>query len=89
MDNDSGGLPPTIIVEGRNDSVTPLKGVQLFYEKMIAKGNYCELWIYDGVGHLFTPSSMPDNGDPYPDPEIQKKATSREDEFLRKYGFIR
>lgn len=83
------GLPPTIILQGRDDSVTPLDGVQLFHDKMLANGNYCELWIYDGVGHLFTPNTMPDYREPHPDKEIQKKAYNKADEFLKKIGYIK
>jgi len=82
------GLPPTIILQGRDDSVTPLDGVQLFHDKMLANGNYCELWIYDGVGHLFTPSHLNDRGQPKPDREVQKKAVKKADEFLIKLGYI-
>ena len=82
-------LPPTIILQGRDDSVTPLDGVQLFHDKMLANGNYCELWIYDGVGHLFTPNTMPDYREPHPDKEIQKKAYNKADEFLKKLGYIK
>ncbi len=82
------GLPPTIIVQGRDDTVTPLEGVQSFHDKMLSNENYSELWIYDGVGHLFTPNTMPDNGQPYPDKEIQKKAFEKVDEFLTKFGYI-
>jgi len=83
------GLPPTIILQGRDDSVTPLDGVQLFHDKMLANGNYCELWIYDGVGHLFTPNTMPDYREPHPDKEIQKEAYNKADEFLKKLGYIK
>lgn len=82
------GLPPTIILQGRDDTVTPLEGVQSFHDKMIEKGNYCELWIYDNVGHLFTPSYLDDRGQPQPDREIQKKAQKKADEFLIKLGYI-
>jgi len=82
------GLPPTILLQGRDDTVTPLKGTQLFYDKMNECGNYCELWIYDNVGHLFTPSHLNDRGQPKPDKEIQKKAVIKTDEFLKKIGFI-
>lgn len=82
-------LPPTIILQGRDDTVTPLAGVQNFAERMIAAGNHCELIIYDGVGHLFTPSSEPDDGWPNPDPEIQAEAFAKADEFLRKFGYIK
>jgi len=82
------GLPPTIILQGRDDTVTPLEGVQIFHEKMLGNENYAELWIYDGVGHLFTPNTMPDNRQPYPDKEIQQKAFERIDNFLTKFGYI-
>lgn len=83
------GLPPTIILQGRDDSVTPLSGVQLFYDKMIANNNYCEIWIYDGVGHLFTPNTMSDKGIPNPDITIRKKAHRKADEFLKNFGYIK
>ncbi|MGD1046414.1 MAG: alpha/beta hydrolase [Bacteroidota bacterium] len=82
------GLPPTIIFQGREDHVVPLKGVQLFHDKMVANGNYCELCIYDNVGHLFTPSYLDDRGWPHPDKEIQKQADIKAVEFLKKFGFI-
>jgi hypothetical protein len=55
---------------------------------MKAEGNTCELVVYPGVGHLFTPSSEPDDGYPNPDPEVSEKATARADEFLREKGFL-
>jgi len=82
------GLPPTIIFQGREDHVVPLKGVQLFHDKMVANENYCELCIYDNVGHLFTPSYLDDRGWPQPDKEIQKQADIKAVEFLKKFGFI-
>jgi acetyl esterase len=83
------GLPPTIILQGRDDTVTPLAGVQDFAARMKAAGNHCELIIYDGVGHLFTPSSEPDDQWPNPDPKIQADASAKADEFLRLFGFIK
>jgi len=82
------GLPPTIILQGRDDTVTPLEGVQLFHDKMLGTGNYSELWVYDGVGHLFTPNTIPDNRQPHPDKEVQKKAYEQIDKFLTKFGYI-
>lgn len=82
------GLPPTIILQGREDHVTPLNVVQPFYDKMLAKGNYCEIWIFDKVGHLFTPSNLDDTGWPQPDKEVQKQANIKAVEFLKKLGFI-
>lgn len=82
------GLPPTIILQGREDHVTPLDDVQLFHDRMVANDNYCEIWIYDNVGHLFTPSYLDDTGYPQPDHEIEKQADKKAVEFLKKFGFI-
>lgn len=89
VDHVKPGMPPTIILQGRDDTVTPLGGVQLFHDKLIANGNYCEFWIYDKVGHLFTPTYLGDNGWPKPDQEVQKQADLKADDFLRKFGFIK
>jgi acetyl esterase len=82
------GLPPTIILQGRDDTVTPLAGVQQFTTRMLAAGNRCELIIYDGVGHLFTPSNIPDYNEPQPDPRVQADAFEKTDEFLKSLGYI-
>jgi acetyl esterase/lipase len=83
------GLPPTIILQGRTDTVTPLVGVERFCNRMREAGNRCDLFVYDGVGHLFTPSSEPDNGMPNPDPEIEATADREADKFLLSLGFIK
>jgi acetyl esterase len=82
------GLPPTIILQGRTDTVTPLAGVQRFCDRMRDAGVRCDLHVYDGVGHLFTPSTEPDDGWPNPDQEVQAAAYREADEFLRLLGFI-
>jgi acetyl esterase len=81
------GLPPVIILEGRDDTVTPLEGVQRFADRMKSAGNRCELWVYDSVGHLFTPSSIPDYGWPQPDQAVQKRAFDQADLFLGSLGY--
>lgn len=82
------GLPPTIILQGQDDTVTPLDGVQQFHDLMLGYGNHCELFVYDGVGHLFTPNTIPDNREPHPDKEVQGKAYDQADAFLKKLGYI-
>lgn len=89
VDHIKAGLSPTIILQGRDDTVTPLAEVQSFHDKLVAKGNYCEIWIYDNVGHLFTPTYLGDKGWPRPDKEIQKQADVKADEFLIKFGYIK
>jgi acetyl esterase/lipase len=82
------GMPPTLIQVGETDSVTPLAGAQLFHQRMTAAGNRCELQAYPGVGHLFTPAGIPDDGWPQPDPEVSQLALVRVDSFLVSIGFI-
>jgi acetyl esterase len=82
------GLPPTLILEGNSDTVTPLPEVRRFCERMRAAKNACELHVYDGFGHLFTPAGIPDDGDPKPDPAIASDALTRADRFLRTLGFM-
>ena len=83
------GLPPTLILQGSVDTVTPLNGVKRFYELMQAAGNTCELHVYEGFGHLFTPAGIRDDGIPQPDPAISADATARADRFLDDLGFLR
>ena len=83
------GLPPTLILQGDVDTVTPLSGASRFCERMQAAGNVCELQVYEGYGHLFTPAGIPDSGVPQPDPEIGAQATARADQFLISLGFMK
>lgn len=82
------GVPPSIILIGKDDTVTPIAESKLFHDNMIKNGNESFLHIYEGVGHLFTPSSQPDNGWPNPDKKVQSKAYSKIDSFLKELGYI-
>ena len=82
------GVPPSIILIGKDDTVTPIAESKLFQNNMIKNGNESNLHVYEGVGHLFTPSSQPDNGWPNPDKEVQAKAYSKIDSFLKELGYI-
>ena len=88
-ENINGELPPSIIVVGEDDTVTPVYESKLFHNNMLKNGNESYLFIYEGVGHLFTPSDQPDNGYPNPDKNIQKKAYDELDIFLKKHGYIK
>lgn len=82
------GLPPTLILQGDVDTVTPLAGAQLFCERMTAAGNRCDLLVYRGYGHLFTPAGVPDDGTPEPDPRVSAEAARKGEAFLVSLGFI-
>lgn len=81
-------MPPSIIVVGEDDTVTPIDQCKLFHQNMLKYGNESYLFIYDGVGHLFTPSNQPDDGYPDPDIEIQTKAYDEIEIFLKKLKYI-
>ena len=81
------GLPPTLILQGDVDTVTPVGGARRFCERMREAGNACDVHVYEGFGHLFTPAGTPDDGMPQPDPAISKDAMARADRFLESLGF--
>ena len=83
------GMPPTVIVQGDVDTVTPLAGVSRFCDRMKAAGNTCELHVFTGFGHLFTPAGMRDDRQPAPDRATAAAAMARADDFLEALGFIR
>ncbi len=81
-------LPPTLILQGDVDTVTPLAGARLFCDRMRAAGNRCELHVYAGFGHLFTPAGTRDDGWPQPHPKIFADALEKADDFLVSLGYI-
>jgi dipeptidyl aminopeptidase/acylaminoacyl peptidase len=83
------GMPPALILQGDVDTVTPLAGARLFCEQMKAAGNRCDLQVFEGYGHLFTPAGVRDDGWPKPDPATSAAAAKKADEFLTALGYIR
>lgn len=47
-------MPPTWIVQGAEDSLTPLSGAQQFCLLVVQARATCDLRVYDGLGHLLT-----------------------------------
>ena len=83
------GLPPALVLQGDVDTVTPMAGAKRFCERMRAAGNVCEMHVYQGFGHLFTPAGTPDDGTPQPDPAIAADAAERAGRFLQSQGFLK
>jgi len=68
--------------------VTPLPGVRRFCDRLRTAKNECELHVYDGFGHLFTPAGIADDGVPQPDAATASDALDRADRFLRSLGLM-
>ena len=81
--------PPTTIVHGEEDTLTPLAGAKRFCDRVIERGVACELNVYEGVGHLLTRNLANQESDFDPDPEARAAGIARQERFLRQLGFIR
>lgn len=83
------GMPPAIVLQGAEDSVTPAAGTQRFCDRMRQSGNRCDLQLYPGVGHLFTRNLQQQEIPDYDaiDRDIAADANARTVAFLRDIGF--
>lgn len=61
-------MPPTVIVHGAEDRLTPLLSVQRFCILVVRVGATCDLRIYEGLGHVLTRRLEEQEQDVDPDP---------------------
>lgn len=80
--------PPTCIVNGDKDSVTPLVRAERFRDRVIKTGGICELNVYPGVGHLLTRNVANQLSDFDPDPKFRADGIARLERFLREQGYL-
>ena len=80
--------PPTSIVQGEKDTLTPLSGARTYCERLTALGVVCELNVYDGVGHLLTRNLANQESDFDPDPEARADGIAKHLRFLNELQFI-
>lgn len=76
VDRVTPSLPPTLIMHGDRDTVTPYPGAKLFHEKMLAAGNDCELITGKGPHGYFTYQQEP-----------YELAMADVDRWLKKQGY--
>jgi acetyl esterase/lipase len=81
--------PPTSIVIGREDTLTPLEAASRFCDELNRVGGMCELNVFDGVGHLLTRNLENQESDFDPDPAAVRDGIERHRRFLEALGFIR
>jgi len=80
--------PPTCIVNGDKDTLTPLSRAERFRDRVVKAGGVCELNVYPGVGHLLT-RNLADQEDNFdPDPDFRAAGNQRLIDFLRARGYI-
>lgn len=83
------GTPPTCVVHGAEDTLTPLAGVARYRDAVLAAGGVCELHVYEGVGHLLTRNLGNQESDYDPDPEKRADGRRRLAEFIGTQGYAR
>jgi acetyl esterase len=79
----SARLPPVSIVQGAEDTLTPLPHARRFCEMATANGNRCELNVYPSVGHLLTRNLQNQEDDYDPDPAAREDGRSKQEQFVR------
>ena len=76
-------MPPTVIIQGAEDNLTPAAGAKAFCESSRAGGNVCDLHVYPGVGHLLTRNLKHQESNFDPDPVARADGLAKVDAFLR------
>jgi acetyl esterase/lipase len=79
--------PPTSIVHGDSDTLTPLVGASTYCAALEGLGTRCELNVYPGVGHLLTRNLANQESDFDPDPNARADGRAKHLRFLRANGF--
>jgi acetyl esterase len=82
-------LPPTLIIQGQQDSIVYTKDAQAFRDAAIKAGAKCELHVYPGVGHLLTRNIKVQYKDFDSDPTDAADAHQKEDDFLYALGYMK
>jgi acetyl esterase/lipase len=80
--------PPTSIVHGAQDTLTPVAGARRYCERLRRTGALCDLNVYEGVGHLLTRNLANQESDFDPDPDARADGIEQHRRFLIKLGFI-
>jgi acetyl esterase len=89
LTNTRRGMPPALILQGDVDTLTPLPAARRFCDGARAAGDACEMKVYWGFGHLFTPAGINDRDEPQPDAATSALAATFAEGFLRRHGYVR
>jgi len=83
----SRALPPTLIIQGENDSIVFAKDAREFCASAARSHARCELHVYPGVGHLLTRNLAVQYKDFDSDPADAADAHRLEDAFMVSLGY--
>jgi len=88
LEHAGSSTPPTCIVNGDKDTLTPLIKAERFRDRVVLAGGVCELHAYPGVGHLLTRNltNQEENFDPHP--EFKADGIVRLERFLREHNYL-
>lgn len=81
--------PPTSIVHGDRDTLTPPSGPETYCEQLRDFGVRCDLHVYKGVGHLLTRNLTNQERDFDPDPAAAADGIAQLDAFLADLGYTK
>jgi acetyl esterase/lipase len=82
------GLPPTLIIQGEEDTIVLARDARAFCEAARKAGSTCQFQVYPGVGHLLTRNLKVQYRDFDTDPAFGADAQRREGAFLVSIGYI-
>ncbi|HEV7765289.1 MAG TPA: alpha/beta hydrolase [Thermoanaerobaculia bacterium] len=88
VDHVRAGAPPTNIVIGAEDTLTPLAGTKRFCDRLREAGSECHLNVFDGVGHLLTRNLANQESDFDPDPAARDAGYASHFRLLKQVGFL-
>jgi acetyl esterase len=80
--------PPTSIVQGAKDTMTPLAGAKRYCHRLSERGVVCELNVYPGLGHLLTRNLAEQDSQFDPDPNAAADGFAKHRRFLVQLGFL-
>jgi acetyl esterase len=88
LEHAGAATPPTFIVNGDRDTLTPLSRAERFRDRVLQAGGVCELLVYPGVGHLLTRNLANQEDSFDPDPKFKADGIAQLERFLREHGFL-
>lgn len=80
--------PPTLIIQGEQDSITPTDAARRFCAAMRAANRTCELALYPKLGHVLSRDLQDqESGEDIDEPAL-KDSEERMQQFLRAHGIL-